>query len=150
MTKRFEFIQSRGLYDPRFEHDNCGIGAVIDIKGRKSHTLVCDALSIVEHLDHRAGKDAEGKTGDGVGILTQIPHDFFVKKMAGKGIALPGERRYGVGMFFFPRNELKMRQDRSCSSFVRSSPIGAGSTRERLAIPLLPPLWRYFSWKSSI
>ncbi len=113
MTKRFEFIQSRGLYDPRFEHDNCGIGAVIDIKGRKSHTLVCDALSIVEHLDHRAGKDAEGKTGDGVGILTQIPHDFFVKKMAGKGIALPGERRYGVGMFFFPRNELKMRQDRS-------------------------------------
>ena len=67
MTDRFEAIRNRGLYDPTFEHDNCGIGAIIDIKGRKSHQLVSDALSIVEHLDHRAGKDAEGKTGDGVG-----------------------------------------------------------------------------------
>ena len=113
MTDRFEAIRNRGLYDPTFEHDNCGIGAIIDIKGRKSHQLVSDALSIVEHLDHRAGKDAEGKTGDGVGILTQIPHDFFVKKMAQAGIELPAERRYGVGMFFFPQDELKMRQARS-------------------------------------
>ena len=58
-----------GLYDPRFEHDNCGIGAVVDIKGRKTHKTIDDALQIVEHLEHRAGKDAEGKTGDGVGIL---------------------------------------------------------------------------------
>ena len=61
-----------GLYSPQFEHDNCGIGAVVDIKGRKSHRTLDDALQIVEHLEHRAGKDAEGKTGDGVGILTQI------------------------------------------------------------------------------
>ena len=61
--------QPAGLYDPRFEHDNCGIGAVVDIKGRKSHKTIDDALQIVEHLEHRAGKDAEGKTGDGVGIL---------------------------------------------------------------------------------
>ena len=113
MTERLEAIQGIGLYDASFEHDNCGIGAIIDIKGRKSHQLVCDALSIVEHLDHRAGKDAEGKTGDGVGILTQIPHDFFVKKMAQQGISLPGERQYGVGMFFFPQHELKMRQAKS-------------------------------------
>ena len=113
MTDRFEAIRNRGLYDPSFEHDNCGIGAIIDIKGRKSHQLVSDTLSIVEHLDHRAGKDAEGKTGDGVGILTQIPHDFFVKKMAQAGIELPAERWYGVGMFFFPQDELKMRQARS-------------------------------------
>ena len=53
-----------GLYDPRFEHDNCGIGAVVDIKGRKTHKTIDDALQIVEHLEHRAGKDAEGKTGD--------------------------------------------------------------------------------------
>jgi len=63
-----------GLYDPRFEHDNCGIGAVVDIKGRKTHKTIDDALQIVEHLEHRAGKDAEGKTGDGVGILLQIGH----------------------------------------------------------------------------
>ena len=63
-----------GLYDPRFEHDACGIGAVVDIKGRKSHQTVSDALSIVERLEHRAGKDAEGKTGDGVGIMLQISH----------------------------------------------------------------------------
>ena len=54
-----------GLYSPWFEHDNCGIGAVVDIKGRKSHKTIDDALQIVEHLEHRAGKDAEGKTGDG-------------------------------------------------------------------------------------
>ena len=60
-----------GLYSPRFEHDNCGIGAVVDIKGRKSHKTIDDALQIVEHLEHRAGKDAEGKTGDGVGILPE-------------------------------------------------------------------------------
>ena len=61
-----------GLYDPRFEHDNCGIGAVANIKGIKTHKTVDQALHIVEHLEHRAGKDAEGKTGDGVGILLQI------------------------------------------------------------------------------
>ena len=71
--------QPLGLYDPQFEHDACGIGAVVDIKGRKSHQTVDDALSIVERLEHRAGKDAEGKTGDGVGILLQISHKFFSK-----------------------------------------------------------------------
>ncbi len=60
---------SRGLYCPELEHDNCGIGAVVNIKGEKSHSIVADALRIVENLEHRAGKDAEGKTGDGVGIL---------------------------------------------------------------------------------
>ena len=72
-------ILQKGLYEPSFEHDNCGIGAVVDIKGKKSHQIVADALCIVENLEHRAGKDAEGKTGDGVGILTQIPHSFFKK-----------------------------------------------------------------------
>ena len=99
-----------GLYDPRFEHDNCGIGAVVDIKGRKSHRTLDDALQIVEHLEHRAGKDAEGKTGDGVGILLQIGHKFFVKAAAGAGIALGREREYGIGMFFFPQEELLRNQ----------------------------------------
>ena len=95
------------LYCPQLEHDNCGIGAVVDIHGRKTHQIVADALHIVENLEHRAGKDAQGKTGDGVGILVQISHRFFTKVCAQLGIALGGEREYGVGMFFFPQDELK-------------------------------------------
>ena len=105
-----EEMQREGLYNEAFEHDNCGIGAIINIKGKKSHKIVDDALKIVENLEHRAGKDAEGKTGDGVGILTQIPHKFFKKVCAENGIELGNEREYGVGMFFFPQNELKRSQ----------------------------------------
>ena len=77
-----ECPEQQGMYDPSFEHDNCGIGAVVNIKGIKSHKTVEDALSIVENLEHRAGKDAEGKTGDGVGIMVQISHKFFSKECA--------------------------------------------------------------------
>ena len=118
MNNGFTQIKNKGLYDPSFEHDNCGIGAIIDIEGRASHKLVDDALSIVENLEHRAGKDAEGKTGDGVGILTQIPHKFFVKKMKEQGVDLPGKRKYGVGMFFFPQNDLDMRQAKSMFEII--------------------------------
>ena len=72
-------FQKKGLYRPEFEHDNCGIGAVVNINGDKSRRVVEDALSIVEKLEHRAGKDASGETGDGVGIMTQIPHAFFAR-----------------------------------------------------------------------
>ncbi|SES82760.1 glutamate synthase large subunit [[Clostridium] polysaccharolyticum] len=99
-----------GLYDPRFEHDNCGIGAIVNIKGKKTHSTVEGALKIVENLEHRAGKDAEGKTGDGVGILLQISHKFFSKAAKEMKIDLGGEREYGVGMFFFPQDELSRRQ----------------------------------------
>lgn len=99
-----------GLYDPSFEHDNCGIGAVVNINGVRTHQTVADALSIVENLEHRAGKDAEGKTGDGVGIMTQVPHKFFKKECSKIGIELGGLRDYGVGMFFLPQDELKRRQ----------------------------------------
>ena len=99
-----------GLYSPQFEHDNCGIGAVVSIKGVKTHQTVSDALSIVENLEHRAGKDAEGKTGDGVGILLQISHKFFKKAVKPLGIKIGEEREYGVGMFFFPQKELPRKQ----------------------------------------
>ena len=101
----------KGLYSPQFEHDNCGIGAVVNINGIKTHDTVANALTIVETLEHRAGKDAEGKTGDGVGILLQISHKFF-KKVAQRdlGIKLLAERDYAVGMFFFPQNELARNQ----------------------------------------
>ncbi|MDF2951541.1 MAG: hypothetical protein K0S18_1124 [Anaerocolumna sp.] len=100
----------QSLYDPRFEHDNCGIGAVVNIKGIKTHETVADALKIVENLEHRAGKDAEGKTGDGVGILLQISHKFFTNAVKPLSIQLGDERDYGIGMFFFPREELKRNQ----------------------------------------
>ncbi len=99
-----------GLYDPRFEHDNCGIGAVANIKGIRSHKTVDQALHIVENLEHRAGKDAEGKTGDGVGIMLQISHKFFKKAVRPLGIQLSGAGEYGVGMFFFPQDELSRNQ----------------------------------------
>ncbi len=98
------------LYRQEFEHDNCGIGACVNIKGKKSRAAVENALKIVENLEHRAGKDAEGKTGDGVGILTQIPHKFFAKVTKALGIEIGKEREYGVGMFFFPQEELRRNQ----------------------------------------
>ena len=102
--------KNAGLYRSSFEHDNCGIGAIVNIKGQKSHDTVANALKIVEQLEHRAGKDAEGKTGDGVGILLQISHKFFSKVCKPFGIFLGSERDYGVGMFFFPQDELKRNQ----------------------------------------
>ena len=102
--------RNRGLYDERFEHDACGIGAVVNIKGKKSYQTVDDALKIVEKLEHRAGRDATGETGDGVGILLQISHRFFSQAAREAGITLGEERDYGVGMFFFPQDVLKRNQ----------------------------------------
>ena len=98
------------LYDPHFEHDACGIGAVVDLKGRCSYKIVDDALKIVEKLEHRAGKDASGETGDGVGLMLQIPHKLMVRAAGLEGITLGGPRDYGVGMFFFPTDPLKRAQ----------------------------------------
>ncbi len=104
-----EPFQKDGLYDPRFEHENCGIGAVVNMSGKADYTVVDNALKIVETLEHRAGKDAEGKTGDGVGILLQISHSFFKKAAKEAGIEIGGEREYGIGMFFFPQSEDQCR-----------------------------------------
>ena len=97
MTESNQAVQRKserrlpGLYEERFEHDNCGVGAVVNIKGMKTHQTVENALKIVENLEHRAGKDAEGKTGDGVGILLQISHRFFKKAAKECGISTPRE-----------------------------------------------------------
>ena len=92
------------------ERDACGIGAVVDIKGRRTRQTVDDALKIVEKLEHRAGKDASGETGDGVGILLQICPEFFREAAAKEGITLGGSGSFAVGMFFFPANALARGQ----------------------------------------
>ena len=94
------------LYSERFEHDACGIGAVVNIDGIASHDVVDDALTIVERLEHRAGKDATGQVGDGVGVLLQMPHKLY----STFGFDLGQKGDYGVGMFFFPRENLQRRQ----------------------------------------
>ena len=111
-------LMKNSLYSPSFEHDNCGIGAVVNIKGIKSHATVENALTIVETLEHRAGKDAEGKTGDGVGILLQISHKFFHKAAKQLNIQLPAERDYAVGMFFFTQDELRRNQARKMFEII--------------------------------
>src|SRR5271155_4507590 len=94
----------QGLYDPQFEHDACGLGFVVDIKGRKSHKLVSDALQILANLDHRGAVGCEPNTGDGAGILIQVPHDFFVAEATKLGFKLPAFGQYGVGQLFLPKN----------------------------------------------
>ncbi len=104
------------LYDKRYEHDACGIGAVVSVDGIKSHAVVSNALSIVEKLEHRAGKDALGETGDGVGILVQISHKFFSTLDMGFDIGL--ERDYGLGMFFLPNGHQKRRQEKKMFEII--------------------------------
>src|SRR5271170_844947 len=94
----------QGLYDPQFEHDACGLGFVVDMKGRNSHQLVSDALQILTNLDHRGAVGCEPNTGDGAGILIQVPHEFFVAEATKLGFRLPAFGQYGVGQLFLPKN----------------------------------------------
>ena len=93
------------LYKPEFEHDACGIGALASIKGERSHQILDDALSVLVNLEHRGGVGLERNTGDGAGILFQIPHRFFRKEAQKCGQILPAEGDYGVAMVFLPRDE---------------------------------------------
>jgi len=94
----------QGLYDPQFEKDACGVGFVVNMKGRKSHSLVEQALQILVNLDHRGACGCEANTGDGAGILMQMPHDFFKVATAKSGFKLPNQGQYGVGMLFMPKD----------------------------------------------
>lgn len=111
-------FSEHGLYSPEFEHDNCGIGAVVNISGIRSHKVVDNALTIVERLEHRAGKDADGKTGDGVGILTQLPCELFRAETEKLGFSIGDNGDFGVGMFFFPQNELKRNRAKKLFEIV--------------------------------
>ena len=96
--------KKQGLYDPRFEHDACGVGFVADIQGRKSHRIIQQGLQALDNLRHRGACGCEENTGDGAGILVQIPHEFFKKEAKAAGFALPGAGEYGVGVAFFPKS----------------------------------------------
>ena len=137
------------LYEPSFEHDACGIGAVVNIDGSKSHKIVDNALSIVEKLEHRAGKDASGETGDGVGILVQISHDFYKKAVANLVGSL-GEREYGIGQFFFPAGGAdaeKARFEKCCAAEGlkllgwREVPVNADVLGKK-ARDCMPSIWQ--------
>ncbi len=103
-------LAKQGLYDPGLEHDACGVGFVVDIRGRKSHDLVQKGLQILANLTHRGATGCDPETGDGAGMLVQIPHHFFLAECAKTGIELPEVGEYGVGTMFLPPGRAKRRQ----------------------------------------
>ena len=104
MSKNEKRFSEQGLYRPEFEHDACGIGTICHLRGQRSHSVVDDALSVLVNLEHRGGKGLERNTGDGAGILFQVPHRFFRKEAQKEGHLLPDEGDYGVAMLFFPQD----------------------------------------------
>ncbi|RKX86878.1 MAG: glutamate synthase subunit alpha, partial [Spirochaetes bacterium] len=97
-------MKKQGLYDPGYEHDACGVGFVVEISGKASHQTVVDGITILKNLEHRGAVGSDVNSGDGAGILVQIPHEFFVKELE---FELPSSGSYGVGMFFLPIDEDK-------------------------------------------
>lgn len=110
--------KNQGLYHPSFEHDSCGIGFIANINGVKTNQVLSDSLTMLENMEHRGGKGSSPKTGDGAGVLLQIPHDFFVEESSRLGFALPASGKYGVGMVFFPRNKKVMS---ACRELLRKN-----------------------------
>ena len=115
VTKRPRFRgpglpKKQGLYDPWFEHDACGVGFVVDIKGRKSNKILKDALQVLKNLDHRGACGCEANTGDGAGVLIQMPHGYFKEVCAKARVTLPGPGEYGSGLVFLPRDRIKRRR----------------------------------------
>jgi glutamate synthase domain-containing protein 2/glutamate synthase domain-containing protein 1/glutamate synthase domain-containing protein 3 len=112
----------QGLYDPAYEHDACGVGFVVDIKGRKSHRIVQQAIEILRNLDHRGASGCEVNTGDGAGVLMQMPHRFLVEACRKARIALPEAGQYGCGLVFLPRNPTRRRRlEEQFSHIVQSA-----------------------------
>ncbi len=103
----------RGLYRPEFEHDSCGVGFIVHLKGQRSHQIVTDALTALENLNHRGASGSEPNTGDGAGILIQLPHEFFRRECANLGIRLPDAGHYGAGMFFAPKDPRAQAQGKA-------------------------------------
>ena len=109
----------QGLYLPEFERDNCGAGFICNLKGEKSNKIIHDALEILIKLEHRGAVSSDGKTGDGAGILIDIPHNFFVKNTT---FELPEPREYAVGMTFLPQNDNQLNFCKNIFGIFSSQP----------------------------
>ena len=112
-NKKLKKLVKQGLYDPVFEHDACGVGMVANIKGKQSHSIVSQGLEALSHLAHRGAAGADPETGDGAGILIQMPHDFFKSELSSTGCDLPDPGQYGVGMSFLPSDKDQAELSRS-------------------------------------
>ena len=117
------FPQAQGLYDPAYEHDSCGVGFVVNIKGKKSHNIVRSGIQILINLSHRGATGADPDTGDGAGILTQIPDEFFRAELAKQHLELPTIGRYGVGIVFLPTHDLERAQ---CEEWIEAIVLEEG------------------------
>src|SRR2546422_5303834 len=138
------FPPKQGLYDPRFEKDSCGIGFVANIKGVKSHDIVRKALQVLNNLFHRGAQGCDPCTGDGAGILLQVPHEFFKRACADVGVKLPNAGEYGVGMVSLPPNrseehtsELQSRLHLVCRLLLEKKK----HTHASESAPHRPALW---------
>jgi glutamate synthase (ferredoxin) len=121
-TPRLGPPPKQGLYDPRNEHDACGVGFVVDIKGRKSHRILQQAIEVLRNLDHRGASGCEVNTGDGAGVLLQMPHAFLKEAARKARVSLPEAGHYGCGLIFLPRNPTKRRKlEEAFEHIVQSS-----------------------------
>ena len=117
--------EHQGLYDPRFEHEACGVGFIADIKGRRSHAIIADGLTVLENMSHRGARGAEPSTGDGAGILIQIPHNLFSQLTQQLNIHLPPPGAYGVGIVFLPREAARRAE---CEAVLAAIVAAEGQT----------------------
>ncbi|MGH7822300.1 MAG: glutamate synthase subunit alpha, partial [Candidatus Binatia bacterium] len=120
MTK---LARKQGLYDPAFEHDACGVGFVVDVKGGRSHDIVEKGLEILRNLEHRGACGCDPLTGDGAGLLLQIPHAFYRSELEAHGEELPEPGQYGTGLVFLPRDRAQRRR---CQQILEDKIFGIG------------------------
>ncbi len=111
-------INEQGLYRPEFEHDSCGTGFITNINGQKSHQIVSDALTMLENMEHRGACGCDPESGDGAGILIQLPHEFFMEECSNLEISLPEPGEYGVGMIFYPKDSA---QKKACRTVISNA-----------------------------
>ena len=125
MEKTYSKPKKQGLYDPRFEHENCGIGLIVDMKGRRSHSIIKGALEICVNLDHRGGCGCDPITGDGAGLFIQLPHKFFKSVCAKEcGFEVPEEGDYGVGFVYLSKDaKLRAEEESTIESVVSAEQL---------------------------
>ena len=125
------FPPQQGLYDPRQEKDSCGVGFVVNVQGQKSHRIVQQGLQILENLTHRGAQGCDPCTGDGAGILLQVPHAFLKRAAGDTGVRLPDAGEYGVGMVFLPPQADQRHLLAALASVAGVGATGAGWVRSR-------------------